>query len=72
MKNLVDKSREDIYEFLYEFRDTHHLMGASKEVFFKYLSVYNDDLLFKLFERKMGQVISEQKNLIEHESFKNQ
>ena len=67
----MDQDKEEMLEFMFEFRDTHHLMGASKEIFFKYLSVYNDELLVKLFERKMKQVINEQKELIDHEYFKN-
>ncbi len=66
----MDKNKEEMFEFLFEFRDTHHLMGESKEVFFKYLSVYSDELIVKLFERKMKQVINEQKELIDYEYFK--
>ena len=67
----MDKQKENMVDFLYEFRNANHMMGTTKEMFEKYISFYDDEMLLKLFNRRVNEVVVEQKHLLNHEYFKN-
>lgn len=71
MTKIKKNRKEEIFEFLYEFRNENHFFGTTKKLFFKYLSCCDDHLINIMFEAKLKYVLENKKELLSHEYFKN-